>query len=168
LHVLSTPPAFNLSQDQTLHLKSCDFYVRRESQSVFSINWLIGTRRQFAFANDRRESPHKLPVSIFKERPQNQLGEPRIMRHSACLSTPPRGKFRLAVFQLWPPEVAGSVRKGAQYSEAKARVNTCKNTAARAPCLTSSTRGAGFKRLKVWRHGRQTFKRLNPAPLRSA
>jgi hypothetical protein len=25
LHVLSTPPAFNLSQDQTLHLKSCDF-----------------------------------------------------------------------------------------------------------------------------------------------
>jgi hypothetical protein len=22
--VLSTPPAFNLSQDQTLHLKSCD------------------------------------------------------------------------------------------------------------------------------------------------
>jgi hypothetical protein len=74
-------------------LKSCDFYVRRESQSVFSINWLIGTRRQFAFANDRRESPHKLPVSIFKERPQNQLGEPRIMRHSARLSTAARDFF---------------------------------------------------------------------------
>ena len=24
LHVLGTPPAFNLSQDQTLHLKACD------------------------------------------------------------------------------------------------------------------------------------------------
>ena len=29
LHVLSTPPAFNLSQDQTLHLKSCDFSSER-------------------------------------------------------------------------------------------------------------------------------------------
>jgi len=44
--------------------------VRRESQLVFSINWLIGTRSVFALANDRRESPHKLPVSIFKEQPR--------------------------------------------------------------------------------------------------
>ena len=74
LHVLSTPPAFNLSQDQTLHLKSCDL-VRRESQSVFSLYWLIGTRSVFALANDRRESPHKLPVSIFKERPRARPGQ---------------------------------------------------------------------------------------------
>jgi hypothetical protein len=55
-------------------LKSCDL-VRRESQSVFSLYWLIGTRSVFALANDRRESPHKLPVSIFKERPRARPGQ---------------------------------------------------------------------------------------------
>jgi len=74
-------------------LKSCDLQFG-EIPISFSINWLIGTRHLFAFANDRRESPHKLPVSIFKERPRNQPGEPRIMRHSARLSTPARDFIR--------------------------------------------------------------------------
>ena len=49
---------------------------RAESQLTFSINWLsIGTRPMFALTNDRRESPHKLPVSIFKERPRARPGQ---------------------------------------------------------------------------------------------
>ena len=71
-------------------------------------------------------SPHTNYLFRFlKSDPQNQLGEPRIMRHSACLSTAPRTNLSSRRQPALAVCRAGSVRKGAQYSEAKARVNIC-------------------------------------------
>lgn len=77
----------------------------------------------FALANDRRESPHKLPVSIFKERPgacrgsRALCGIPRSCQHR-------RGKIRSPESSCDPWPKPGSSRKGAQYSEVKRAVNT--------------------------------------------
>ncbi len=37
LHVLRMPPAFNQSQDQTLHLKALSFFEERESLKLQKI-----------------------------------------------------------------------------------------------------------------------------------
>ena len=77
----------------------------------------------FALANDRRESPHKLPVSIFKERPgagrgsRALCGIPRGCQHR-------RGIISLSGSSFDPGRSRGSSRKGAQYSEVKRAVNT--------------------------------------------
>ena len=65
----------------------------------------------FALTNDRRESPHKLPVSIFKERLGTSRGEPPIMRQIPPLSTPSKDFFA-GVFQLATYAVAGVTAEG--------------------------------------------------------
>ena len=77
----------------------------------------------FALANDRRESPHKLPVSIFKERPgagrgsRALCGIPRGCQHR-------RGIISLSGSGCDPGQRPGSSRKGAQYSGVKRAVNS--------------------------------------------
>ena len=67
LHVLGTPPAFNLSQDQTLHLKIAIFNQRVSigpSLDFLQSNfWTLGTRLMPPKTH-RRESPHKLPANF--------------------------------------------------------------------------------------------------------
>jgi hypothetical protein len=48
LHVLGMPPAFNLSQDQTLHLKALSFSKERDPQNYQELKYLVLT---FDFAN---------------------------------------------------------------------------------------------------------------------
>ena len=68
LHVLGMPPAFNLSQDQTLQFK---FAVTWGDQSLLD-DYCPIIRTLFieiaCLANPRRERPHKLPDLIVKER----------------------------------------------------------------------------------------------------
>jgi hypothetical protein len=47
--VLSTPPAFNLSQDQTLHLKLLNFQTKRvNSKPIAGLFWSLGHLHQSA------------------------------------------------------------------------------------------------------------------------
>jgi hypothetical protein len=63
LHVLGTPPAFNLSQDQTLHLKFLSSQVMSESKAHC---WTFGHSVNDIQRTYRRESPHKLPAKFLK------------------------------------------------------------------------------------------------------
>src|SRR5690606_19472206 len=66
LHVLGTPPAFNLSQDQTLHLKAVR-PIKLNEEPTNKLYWLIGnSSSKLASPTNRRESPHKLPVRFLK------------------------------------------------------------------------------------------------------
>src|SRR5438445_12454331 len=60
LHVLGTPPAFNLSQDQTLHLKISRIINESGSKMAALLAGHFG-HSVFSPKALRRESPHKLP-----------------------------------------------------------------------------------------------------------
>ena len=64
LHVLGTPPAFNLSQDQTLHLKILRIINKEWIQKTQLLLDILVTQ-VFALRH-RRESPHKLPAKLLK------------------------------------------------------------------------------------------------------
>ncbi len=65
LHVLGTPPAFNLSQDQTLHLKILSFNKKsiQKAQLLAGLNWSLGHLRQ----RHIDASPHTNYLQIIKE-----------------------------------------------------------------------------------------------------
>jgi hypothetical protein len=54
------PPAFNLSQDQTLQLKALSFNEERNPHSKLLKNLGWFSRLGFAFGKRQREHPHKL------------------------------------------------------------------------------------------------------------
>jgi hypothetical protein len=54
------PPAFNLSQDQTLHLKALSFPEERNPHSKLLKNLGWFSRLGVAFGKRQREHPHKL------------------------------------------------------------------------------------------------------------
>jgi hypothetical protein len=64
LHVLGTPPAFNLSQDQTLHLKISiiNQWLKKDSLLDFFGHSVICTKGIDA-------SPHTNYLQTFKKRP---------------------------------------------------------------------------------------------------
>jgi hypothetical protein len=65
LHVLGTPPAFILSQDQTLHLKV--FLAAGRSRRVeFESVLLFPKQEVLSFAKDRKKTSGTL-YSVFKE-----------------------------------------------------------------------------------------------------
>ena len=65
LHVLGTPPAFNLSQDQTLHLKILNINIYSMSKQLGPLlDFILVTRS--ACTKHRRESPHKLPAKLLE------------------------------------------------------------------------------------------------------
>ena len=68
LHVLGTPPAFNLSQDQTLHLKISTIIKKSGSKMAPTYCWTFWSLGLFA-KGLRRESPHKLPAKLLKSIP---------------------------------------------------------------------------------------------------
>jgi hypothetical protein len=74
--VLGTPPAFNLSQDQTLQLITLSLKLSRsQTLIVHQCFWhemntgRLELESSIAPKAHRRESLHKLPVQIFKEYP---------------------------------------------------------------------------------------------------
>jgi hypothetical protein len=66
LHVLGTPPAFNLSQDQTLHLKISRIIKQEWIQNGPNLLLDILVTRSISPKAHRRESPHKLPAKLLK------------------------------------------------------------------------------------------------------
>jgi len=77
----------------------------------------------FALANDRRESPHKLPVSIFKEQPRASAEADREL--CGILQSCQHRPADISAGALLKPTTGrpGSLRKGAQYNDALRRVN---------------------------------------------
>ena len=74
LHVLGMPPAFNLSQDQTLQLKAMSFQEERNPLSKLLKKFRLVLTFDFAFSKRQREHPHKLSDLIVKERsPHNSV-----------------------------------------------------------------------------------------------
>jgi hypothetical protein len=71
LHVLGTPPAFNLSQDQTLHLKISTIIKKSGSKMAPTYCWTFWSLGLFA-KGLRRESPHKLPAKLLKSTPRRK------------------------------------------------------------------------------------------------
>src|SRR5262249_29064849 len=66
LHVLGTPPAFNLSQDQTLHLKISRIIKQEWIQNGSNFTAGHFGHSVFCAKGLRRESPHKLPAKFLK------------------------------------------------------------------------------------------------------
>jgi hypothetical protein len=64
--VLGTPPAFNLSQDQTLHLKISTIIKQEWIQNGSNLLLDILVTRSISPKAHRRESPHKLPAKLLK------------------------------------------------------------------------------------------------------
>ena len=73
LHVLGMPPAFNLSQDQTLQFKALSFKKERNPHSKLLVNlgWFL---RLNCLRETKRKHPHKLSDYIVKER-GDRLGQ---------------------------------------------------------------------------------------------
>ena len=63
--MLSTPPAFNLSQDQTLHLKILKIIIEKSGSKRPNYCWTFWSLRSLHLRH-RRESPHKLPAKLLK------------------------------------------------------------------------------------------------------
>ena len=116
LHVLGTPPAFNLSQDQTLHLKIAIF---SKGVSIRPIAGLFGTRLM-----PPKDASTRVPtqitckfldstsVAVGRRRGRNYRREPHSV--NLCIQTlnrPPREPRR------------HSVREGAHYRERFGPVN---------------------------------------------
>jgi hypothetical protein len=64
--VLGTPPAFNLSQDQTLHLKISRIINKRVDPKWPQLTAGHFGHSVFSPKAMRRESPHKLPAKLLK------------------------------------------------------------------------------------------------------
>src|SRR4030095_6145334 len=96
LHVLGTPPAFNLSQDQTLHLKILRIIEVRVDPKWLQLLYLLDILVTQVFApRHRRESPHKLPAKLLKStRSRGGLGKyrPQITPPEAFLTLQVRGR----------------------------------------------------------------------------
>src|SRR5262245_6217907 len=72
------PPAFNLSQDQTLRFKAKTLRARRtlaDRPSKIEVR-LCALAGDVCIRKRRRERPHKLPDSVVKERPGVSPGGP--------------------------------------------------------------------------------------------
>jgi hypothetical protein len=102
--VLSIPPAFNLSQDQTLQFKfdSClwqPIFLTRDSR----IELLSFECSLSIFGHPKStEHPHKLPDRIVKELPENFIRErPPILQCRALVSRTFLTFFKLAVKPGW-------------------------------------------------------------------
>jgi hypothetical protein len=67
LHVLSTPPAFNLSQDQTLHLKILSFKQKEQSNNgpLLDKIWSLGLKHP---KDASTRVPTQFTCRIFKQR----------------------------------------------------------------------------------------------------
>src|SRR5256884_3103873 len=106
LHVLGTPPAFNLSQDQTLHLKISRIIKKSGSKMAPTYCWTFWSLGLFA-KGSRRESPHKLPAKLLKSTPERLAWEKgRKVYVNRMLGPQPDG----------PRRVAAGAARGAQYS----------------------------------------------------
>jgi hypothetical protein len=85
LHVLGTPPAFNLSQDQTLHLKISTIIKKSGSKMAPTYCWTFWSLGLFRQRLETRV-PTQITCQTFKEHPGAQgLGKwavNRIMAHS--------------------------------------------------------------------------------------
>jgi len=77
----------------------------------------------FALANDRRESPHKLPVSIFKEQPRASAEADRELCGILQFCQHHLADISAGTLSDTTAGRPGSLRKGAQYSGALRRVN---------------------------------------------
>ena len=64
LHVLGMPPAFNLSQDQTLHLKILSFNKESESKGPLLDSWSLGLHAQ----RHSTRVPTQITCQTFKQR----------------------------------------------------------------------------------------------------
>ena len=130
LHVLGTPPAFNLSQDQTLHLK-----ILRSTKKEWIQNgpttcwtfWSLGLHAQ----RHRRESPHKLPAKLLKNTRTRQ-GPRRGAVHASRVAGERGRKYshrlhsvNFRFFRDFPSRNREPVRpdEGAQYSPHRWVVN---------------------------------------------
>ena len=73
LHVLGMPPAFNLSQDQTLQLKSTrlatlSFELNAQPQAFIADSWFCYlTLNKFDSSSRPCRRPHKLPAHTVKD-----------------------------------------------------------------------------------------------------
>ena len=127
LHVLSTPPAFNLSQDQTLHLKLLNFQLKRVNSNPL-LDFLV-TRSMTPKCMTR--VPTQITCRIFKQHPGRwdtgdslaPLGASGGRKYSDLLpSVNPQKRF------IFLAEIAcfcalRSLREGAQYSGQRGAVN---------------------------------------------
>src|SRR5208282_6004900 len=69
LHVLGTPPAFNLSQDQTLHLKILKSTTKSKSKNSSNYCWTSLVTRSCAKGTSTRV-PTQITCQTFKEHPR--------------------------------------------------------------------------------------------------
>ena len=119
LHVLGTPPAFNLSQDQTLHLK-----IFRTSNQRVSIRPIAGLFGYSVNASKGRidASPHTNYLQIFRQH-YGRLGRRRGRNYRP---EPHSVNLNIKRLHTYPPprEPQGpSVREGAHYRERIRPVN---------------------------------------------
>ena len=84
LHVLAMPPAFNLSQDQTLHLKVLSFNKKSDSNAH---RWTLGHSGLASIKDASTRVPTQITCQIFNEhpRPAKGLGE-RVGEYSPAAS----------------------------------------------------------------------------------
>jgi hypothetical protein len=108
LHVLGTPPAFNLSQDQTLHLKNLK---HRNEWPKKTHCWTFLVTRSNA-PRHRRESPHKLPAKFLKS--IRRRGGGRKMS---------RVTFWTRGWHIRPSWASVPERRGRKYSQRRTYVN---------------------------------------------
>ena len=86
LHVLGTPPAFNLSQDQTLHLKISTIIKKSGSKMAPTYCWTFWSLGLFAKGFKTRV-PTQITCQTFKEHPR-ALGLGRAEKYTSteCLA----------------------------------------------------------------------------------
>ena len=83
------PPAFNLSQDQTLQFKVCSCSSQPILLTQDHIGFDVILSSIFGLRQNSTEHPHKLPDHLVKERATYRQQRPPILPGPPWLSTPP-------------------------------------------------------------------------------
>ena len=143
LHVLGTPPAFNLSQDQTLHLKISTIIKKSGSKMAPTYCWTFWSLGLFRQRLKTRV-PTQITCQTFKEHPR-ALGLGRAEKYTSteCLA------HSLAA----PPHLRRGAARAAQYSPHWRVVNAWVWRSKRALGRSFDPRARRRSTLRVWRSG---------------